>query len=98
MTRVLIADKLSPRAVEIFKERGIAADVKTGLKEPELIEAIDGYDGLAVRSATKVTAKVLAAAKAGRADTISNDIMVTAPTKRVIFFIFLFLKRYLVQL
>src|SRR5208282_4175899 len=47
MTRVLIADNLSPRAVGIFKERGIEADVKIGLKEPELIGVIDGYDGLA---------------------------------------------------
>ena len=54
--KVLIADELSPRAVEIFRERGLEADVRTGLKPDELIAAIAGYDGLAVRSATKVTA------------------------------------------
>jgi D-3-phosphoglycerate dehydrogenase len=85
MPKVLIADKLSPRAVEIFKERGIEVEVKTGLKEPELIETIDGYDGLAVRSATKVTAKVLAAAKnlkvVGRAGIGVDNIDLSAATQ-----------------
>jgi D-3-phosphoglycerate dehydrogenase len=60
--KVLISDKLSPAAVEIFKQRGIEADVKTGLSKEELAEIIGGYDGLAVRSASKVTEKVLARA------------------------------------
>ena len=51
--RVLIADKLSPAAVAIFKDRGVEADVKTGLTKDQLLEIIDQYDGLAVRSATK---------------------------------------------
>jgi D-3-phosphoglycerate dehydrogenase len=63
MPRVLIADKLSPAAVQIFAERGLEADTKTGLSKDELIAVIDGYDGLAVRSATKVDKDVLAAAK-----------------------------------
>ena len=63
MPKVLISDSLSPRAVEIFKERGIDADVKTGMKPDELIACIGEYDGLAIRSATKVTADVLDAAK-----------------------------------
>ena len=62
MFRVLISDELSPRAVEIFKERGIEVDVKTGMKPEELIACIGDYDGLAVRSATKATEKVLEAA------------------------------------
>ena len=37
MPKVLISDKLSPAALEIFKERGIEADVKTGLPKDELI-------------------------------------------------------------
>jgi len=86
MTKVLIADKLSARAVEIFEARGIEAAVRTGLKEPELIEAIDGYDGLAVRSATKVTAKVLAAAAqlkvVGRAGIGVDNIDLAAATAR----------------
>lgn len=63
MPRVLISDKLSPAAAEIFKDRGIDVDVKTGLSKEELIEIIGDYDGLAVRSATKATPPVLAAAK-----------------------------------
>ena len=62
MPRVLIADKLSPAAVQIFKERGVEADVKTGLSKPELLEIIGDYDGLAIRSATKVDKDVIAAA------------------------------------
>jgi D-3-phosphoglycerate dehydrogenase len=60
--RVLIADKLSPTAVQIFKDRGIETDVKSGLDRDQLIAIIGQYDGLAVRSATKVTEKVIAAA------------------------------------
>jgi D-3-phosphoglycerate dehydrogenase len=60
--KVLISDKLSPAAIEIFKQRGIEVDVKTGLSKEELAEIIGGYDGLAVRSASKVTEKVLAKA------------------------------------
>jgi D-3-phosphoglycerate dehydrogenase len=57
--RVLISDKLSPAAVAIFNERGVAADVKPGLDKDELARIIGDYDGLAIRSATKVTAKLL---------------------------------------
>ena len=63
MPRVLIADKLSPAAVQIFKERGVEADTKTGLSKDELLQIIGDYDGLAIRSATKVDKDVLAAAK-----------------------------------
>jgi D-3-phosphoglycerate dehydrogenase len=61
--RVLIADELSPAAVAIFKDRGVEVDVKTGLTKDQLIEIIDQYDGLAVRSATKPNKEVIAAAK-----------------------------------
>src|SRR3954470_6938223 len=63
MPKVLISDSLSPAAVAIFKDRGVEADVKTGLTKDELIRIIADYDGLAIRSATKVTADVLRAAK-----------------------------------
>lgn len=63
MPRVLIADKLSPAAIEIFKQRGVDADVKTGLSKDELLKIIADYDGLAVRSATKADKDVIAAAK-----------------------------------
>jgi D-3-phosphoglycerate dehydrogenase len=86
MSKVLIADALSPRAVEIFRARGVEADVAVGLKPGELRERIAGYDGLAVRSATKVTAELLAAASAlkviGRAGIGVDNIDVPAATER----------------
>jgi D-3-phosphoglycerate dehydrogenase / 2-oxoglutarate reductase len=63
MPKVLISDNLSPAAIAIFKERGVEADVKTGLSKDELLKIIGEYDGLAIRSATKVTAEVVRAAK-----------------------------------
>jgi len=62
MPKVLIADKLSPAAVAIFKERGVEADVKTGLAKDELLKIVGEYDGIAIRSATKITADVIKAA------------------------------------
>ena len=59
MPKVLISDKLSPAAVDVFTQFGIEADLKPGLDKEELAQIIGGYDGLAVRSATKVTAKLL---------------------------------------
>ena len=43
MPKVLIADKLSPAAVQIFKERGVEADVKTGLAKEELLKIVDPW-------------------------------------------------------
>jgi D-3-phosphoglycerate dehydrogenase len=60
--KVLIADKMSPLAADIFKRRGIEVDVKAGLDKDELLSIIGQYDGLAVRSATKVRADAIAAA------------------------------------
>ncbi len=63
MPKVLISDKMDPRAAQIFRERGIEVDEITGKTKDELIAIIGDYDGLAIRSATKVTADVVAAAK-----------------------------------
>jgi D-3-phosphoglycerate dehydrogenase len=63
MPRVLIADKLSPAAIDIFKQRGVDVDVKTGLPKDELLTIVHEYDGIAIRSATKVDKDVIAAAK-----------------------------------
>jgi len=57
--KVLISDKLSPAAVKIFQDRGVTVDVKPGLDKDQLAAIIGDYDGLAIRSATKVTAKLL---------------------------------------
>jgi len=62
MPKVLIADKLSSAAVNIFKVRGVEVDVKTGLSKEELLKIVDQYDGIAIRSATKITKDVIAAA------------------------------------
>jgi len=62
MPKVLIADKLSPAAIAIFQERGIDFDNKPGMSKEELLACIGEYDGLAIRSATKVPKEVLAAA------------------------------------
>jgi len=62
MTKVLISDKMSPRAEAIFKERGVAVDFKPGLSPEELKKIIGEYDALAIRSSTKVTAELLDAA------------------------------------
>jgi D-3-phosphoglycerate dehydrogenase len=62
MPKVLISDKMDSKAAEIFRARGVEVDEITG-KTPEELKAIIGqYDGLAVRSATKVTKEILAAA------------------------------------
>ena len=59
MPRVLISDRMSARAREAFARRGIAVDERPGLAPPQLAAAIADYDGLALRSATKVTAELL---------------------------------------
>ena len=62
MPKVLISDKMDPRAAEIFRERGVEVDEITG-KTPDELKAIIGqYDGLAIRSSTKVTKEILEAA------------------------------------
>ena len=61
--KVLVADNLSSLGVDILKqESGIDVDVNTGLPKEELIKIIPSYDGLIVRSATKVTPDVIEAA------------------------------------
>ncbi len=62
MPKVLISDSLSPQAIAVLKEAGIDVDVKIDLSEADLIGIIGEYDGIAIRSATKLNAKVLAAA------------------------------------
>ncbi|MBA3676699.1 MAG: phosphoglycerate dehydrogenase [Sphingosinicella sp.] len=62
MPKVLISDQMDPKAAEIFRARGIEVDEKTDLSKDELAAIIGDYDGLAIRSATKVTSEILAAA------------------------------------
>ncbi|MEM8921090.1 MAG: phosphoglycerate dehydrogenase, partial [Pseudomonadota bacterium] len=86
MPKVLIADKLAAGAVDIFKNRGLEVDVKVGLSKEELIDIISEYDGLAVRSACKPDADVIAAATnlkvIGRAGIGVDNIDIKAATAK----------------
>ena len=86
MPKVLISDKLSQNALDIFAAHGVEADVKTGLFPEELEAIIGAYDGLAIRSATKVTEALLAAATnlkiVGRAGIGVDNVDIAAATKR----------------
>src|ERR1700712_1267357 len=85
--RILISDELSPESKTILQRiPGAQVDFKPGLKPAELREIIGGYEALAVRSATKVTADLLVAAVKlkviGRAGTGVDNIDLTAATRR----------------
>ncbi len=86
--RVLISDKLSPTAVQIFRDRGVEVDYQPDLgKDKDKLFAIIGdYEGLAIRSATKVTEKILSAAKnlkvIGRAGIGVDNVDVPAATAK----------------
>ncbi|MEW6379280.1 MAG: phosphoglycerate dehydrogenase [bacterium] len=85
--KVLISDKLSKKGIELFQqEEGIEVDVKVGMPPQELLSCIGAYDALVVRSETKVTAEVLAAAKnlkvIGRAGSGVDNIDVPEASKR----------------
>src|SRR5215472_9279525 len=86
MPKVLISDELSPRAVAVFRERGVEAVVNTRLAPDDLQKVIGDFDGLAGRSATKVTKAVIDAAKKlkviGRAGIGVDNIDVGAATQR----------------
>jgi D-3-phosphoglycerate dehydrogenase len=84
--KVLIADELSPKALDIFRGRGVEVDVRIGLKKPDLVSIIGAYDGLAVRSATKADKDVIAAGKRlkviGRAGIGVDNIDIPSATAR----------------
>ncbi len=86
MPKVLIADKMSPVAAEVFRSNDIEAEVAPGLSPEELIARLADCDGLVVRSATKVTAEVLERAPnlkvVGRAGVGVDNIDVGAATAR----------------
>ena len=85
--RILVSDNLSELGIGMFAaEEGFQVDVKTGLSPDELREIIGNYDALVIRSATKVTEEVLAAAKnlkvVGRAGIGLDNVDMPAATKR----------------
>ncbi len=86
--RVLVSDKLSTTAVQIFKDRGVEVDYlpDLGKDKDKLLEVIGQYDGLAIRSATKVTEKLIAAATnlkvIGRAGIGVDNVDIPAASRR----------------
>ncbi|MFT4012068.1 MAG: phosphoglycerate dehydrogenase [Paracoccus sp. (in: a-proteobacteria)] len=88
MPKVLVSDKLSETAVQIFRDRGVDVDYlpNLGKDKEKLAEVIGQYDGLAIRSATKVTAKLLEAATnlkvIGRAGIGVDNVEIPAASKK----------------
>src|SRR6202049_3545707 len=86
--KVLISDALSPAAVQIFRDRGIEVDFQPNLgkDKDKLAEIIGDYDGLAIRSATKATAKIIEKAKRlkviGRAGIGVDNVEIPAATAK----------------
>ncbi len=86
--RVLVSDKLSEASVQIFRDRGIDVDYKPDLGKDKdaLLAVIPAYDGLAIRSATKVSPKIIAAAAKlkviGRAGIGVDNVDIPAATAR----------------
>src|SRR5471030_67779 len=88
MPKVLISDALSPAAIQIFKDRGIEVDFQPNLgkDKDKLAELIGNFDGLAIRSATKVSPKILEKAKSlkviGRAGIGVDNVDIPAATAK----------------
>jgi D-3-phosphoglycerate dehydrogenase len=86
MPRVLISDPMDPKAAEIFRANGVEVDERSGLTRDELKSIIGDYDGLAIRSATKVDAALLDAAPnlkvIGRAGIGVDNVDIPAATAR----------------
>ncbi|HTX62126.1 MAG TPA: phosphoglycerate dehydrogenase [Acidimicrobiales bacterium] len=86
MARVLVTEKIADRGLELLAEAGHEVDVREGLNPAELLEVVEGAHALVVRSATKVTAEVLAAGSelvvVGRAGVGLDNVDVPAATDR----------------
>jgi D-3-phosphoglycerate dehydrogenase len=84
--RILVSDSLSKQGVEILEKAGFTVDVKTKLPKEDLLREIKHYDGLIVRSGTKVTAEVIAAADRlkviGRAGSGLDNVDTQAASRR----------------
>src|SRR3546814_16425961 len=87
MPKVLISDKMDPKAAEIFRSRGVDVDEITGLSKEELIKITGDYDGLAIRSSTKVTADVMEAASnlkvVGRVGSGVDNVAIPAASAKI---------------
>ena len=89
MPRVLISDSLSDLAKQVFEKNNIDVDINVGLSPSELQKIIKNYDGLVVRSATKVTKEIIESGNnlkiIGRAGSgVDNIDIITAKNKNII--------------
>jgi len=84
--KVLISDNLAPVGAKIIENAGLEVVVKTGMTPEELKKEIPAYDGLVIRSATKVTAEIIEAADKlkviGRAGIGLDNVDINAASKR----------------
>jgi len=84
--RVLICDELAPAALDILRERGLEPEVRVGLSEDELVKVVPGAHAIVVRSATRVTRRVIEAAGElrviGRAGVGVDNVDTEAATER----------------
>ncbi len=84
--KVLISDNLAPVGAQILQDAGLEVDINTGLAPEELKKIIANYDGLVIRSATKVTAEIVAAAEnlkvVGRAGIGLDNVDIPAASKK----------------
>ncbi|MFT5284087.1 MAG: D-3-phosphoglycerate dehydrogenase [Planctomycetota bacterium] len=85
-TRIVVCDELAPVALEVFRKRGFEPEIRTGMTEDELVEAVVGVDALVVRSATKITRRVFEASDrlkvVGRAGVGVDNVDCVAATER----------------
>ena len=84
--KVLISDNLAPVGAQVLKDAGLDVDINTGLAPEELKKIISAYDGLVIRSATRVTAEIIEAADnlkvVGRAGIGLDNVDIPAASKR----------------
>ena len=86
--KILISDKMSDKVEDVLKSKSIDYDVKTGMDPEELKSVIDQYDGILIRSATKLTSNILADCKnlkvVGRAGVGVDNVDLETATKNKI--------------
>ena len=86
--KILISDKMSDKVEDVLKSKSIEYDIKTGMAPEELKSVIDQYDGILIRSATKLTAEILEDCKnlkvVGRAGVGVDNVDLDTATKNKI--------------